>query len=252
MTFPELSPLHFRDRYPVVAQSGAAGVSTMEVYYNGELVEVESGTYTLRDPSGSTVAGTGITFPSGVPTATYPAITDLGEGYREEWSLDTDLASPTKFREFVVARSPLACPVSEVDLLTSYPELRRNLGTTITSFQSYIDDAWARVLQKLRQGGELPYLIVSQSALALPVIELTLHLIYRSWFSASNGERWQVLYQEHWAAYEREWGQVSYTADRDQDGVADNQSRKARGAIVNPNASPASINGNFRGYRRVW
>ena len=230
----------FRDQYPAVYQAGRATVSTLEVWRDGVLVAPSAGTCTITSPTGATTESPAVSIVSDVATMTVAAITTPDEGYREKWDLTIDGVVYTKYREAVVARSPLRCPIADLDLTNRVTDLSRNRGTMTTSFQSHIDSAWAEMMRRLRNTGEMPQIIVSDSALYDPALHLTLHLIYQQWYGQSGADHFQALAQTHFERYEAAWQSMSYTVDRDEDGTADDQNRESggRGAIVHPAGSP--------------
>lgn len=250
MAYP--SGYTFRDSYPSIYQVDKAAVVILEVYRNGALVAPSSATLVLRSETGVTLASPTVTIVSDIATATIPdtALGTLGEGYREHWEITIGGIAYTKYRDAAVCRSPLQMPITDADLTAGYPDLAQNLGTSATSFQTFLDKAWGKVLRKLRSGGKMPYVIVSSSALYDAVLEWTLHLIYNWWYGQTGGTHLKELADEHRSNFNEEWGALSFEVDQDQDGVADDRDRKtaSNAAIVTPNASP----NRHRGKRRTW
>jgi len=242
----------FRDSYPSIYLLGVASVSRLEVYDldTGALFAPTSGAVDIYGPGGALVASPVVTIVGLVPQATVAAIATLGEGYRERWVLVIDGDSYVKYRDAAVARSPLQIPLSDADLALSFPDMSRNLGTVATSFGTFIQDAWGRIMRRLRSGGVLPYIVIQTSALYDCHRELTMHLVYSWWYGAHGGERFKELADEARMAYEREWAAVSYEVDRDQDGTSDGADREtpSKASIVIPGVAPSS----YRNSRRVW
>lgn len=252
---PPSSPYTFRDSYTATFEVSVATVSTMEVYLDGELVEPVSGSYTLYGPDGTSLTTPSVSIVSGVATVTVPgtAVDSLGEGYRERWVLTLpDGSSPAKFRDAAVCLSPLRCPISDVDIEQAHPDINRMRNASAASWQGFIDQAWGRILRKLRNTGELPYVIVSTSSLYDPALHLSMHLIYLWFYGQTGNEHFKTLADDQWEKWTAAWAEVSYTVDRDQDGTQDSEDRQtaARGAIVYPNPSP----NRYRRYgkRRCW
>lgn len=247
-----VSDYTFRDPYPVVFTVDRAQVSTMEVYRDGVLVAPSSATYSLQSPTGVVVATPTAAIVSGVATVTVPdtAVDELNEGYRELWTITIDGVDYTKYRDAVVCKSPIRCPIADVDLEALYPDLAQNLGTTATSFQTFIDQAWARILRKLRASGDLPYIIVQASSLYDSTQHLALHMVYMWWYGQTGGGHLREQADYHLEQYKSEWATVSYEVDRDQDGVADDRDRvsPSKSAIVYPNSAPS----RYRSNRRRW
>lgn len=248
MTYP--SPYIFRDQYPAIYELGRAGATSMEVYRDGELVPVTSGTLVILSPTGASVQTPAVSVVGGVATATVAAIAQLGEGYREVWTLLVEGTTFVKRRDAAVCRSPLYAPLADVDLIAALPDLARDLGANAGSFQGYIDQAWGRMLRKLRNAGEMPYIVVQSSALYDPLYHLTLHLVYMSWVRNGADSTWRELADFHHAEYKDAWSSMSYEVDRDQDGVSDGRDRDSggKGQIVYPAGAPDRI----RNRRRVW
>lgn len=240
----------FRDMYPAIYQVDRAEVSTMEVYRSGAVVAPDSGTLALYSETGTLLAEPTVSIVSGVATATIPAQSSIGEGYRERWEITVEGEVFTKYRDAAVCRSPLRLPLADVDLTALYPDLAQNLGTNATSFQTFLDSAWSRILRKLRSSGDMPYIVVQSSAFYDAAQHLTLHLVYRWWYGQTGGDHLSQQADYHWSQYEAEWGAITYEVDRDQTGTSDDRDRESpnRSAIVMPNASPS----RYRNKRRQW
>ena len=240
----------FRDQYPAIYQIDRAEVSTMEVWQDGALVAPSSATLSLYSPTGELLSSPAVSIVGDIATATIPAQSDLGEGYRESWILTVNGTEYVKFRDAAVCRSPLRLPLTDADLTSLYPDLAQNLNSSAVSFQTFIDAAWSRILRKLRSSGDMPYIVVQASAFYDALQHLSLHLVYRWWYGQTGGDHLLAQADYHWGQYEHEWSAISYETDRDQDGTSDDRDRESasKSAIVYPNAAPS----RYRNKRRRW
>jgi hypothetical protein len=164
-----------------------------------------------------------------------------GEGYREEW---TNLQLPdgttrAKRRDAAVGRRALNPVLADADLYGEYPDLGRELGTSITSWQTFIDEAWKTIMHRLRQQGAVPQLIISDYDLRPVHKHLTLYLVFK-WFHRSAGasSTWLDLMEAHRRDYEAAYSSMNVVVDADEDGVADGGGREGTYAQVSINPAP--------------
>ncbi len=246
----------FRDWGPVVLERGRENQCVLEVHREGSLVVPDAApTFLLYDQDGTTVLHTVTsTLVGGKATATVPASVlhsnrTFGESYRIDWTnLQLNGEPGRAYTQIaVVARQALNPVVTDADLYEEYPDLGRELGTTITSWQTFIDGAWKTILNRLRQQGAVPHLIVSDYDLREAHRHLALYRIFK-WFHRSNGvsSSWLDLMNEHKGAYEAAFGSMTVRVDADEDGVVDGESRAGTYARVGVNPAPTRTRSSSR------
>jgi len=249
-----------RTPYPDVLGINRINTVAMEIYRDGALVAPSSGTISLLSPDGTAVVdGAAVTVTASIATYAIPAASldpddagvTLGEGWQEVWTLVLATATRVFDREAALARRPIYPSISDVDLQASYPDLSAIRGSTITTWQGFIDEAWKRIhLRWLAEGG-ITYLVKSAYAFREAHIELSLGLIFR-WMSKAQAGRGNFLElsDNHLRAYERAWARVNVTADHDHDGLVDDpEKRSHRGTVLNFNVPP-EYRGRRSGRRR--
>ena len=237
----------FRSAYPDVLERGRAQLLDQEVYRDGVLVApTEAGsTVTLYGPDGSSVWSSAVTVTGDIAQATIPASSlpdtiDLGEGYSLLWSLVIGGVTYNKRREASVALRAFYPEVTDLDLEGEYPDLDRDLGTSLTSWQTFIDEAWKQIINRLRREGVLPYLVISTSVFREPHKHLALYLTLK-WFHRNSGSDgpWLELYKHHYALYKESWAAITFTMDKDHDGVLDTPDRQSNAAVIHLNTAPS-------------
>ena len=239
----------FRDAFPNVLAVDRAQTVRMEVRRDGALdapTQVGS-TYSLFEPGGQTavVDEEAITVTAGIALfvisqVTLPTTLDLGEGYFEIWDLLlSDGTQRQVRREASLAIRELYPVLAEIDLEGEYPDITFALGTVLTSYQPFIDEAWKRIINRLIAEGVLTYLVMSPTAFRDTHRELTFYLMFK-WFFMKQGQdsRWADLFKSHLSAYEAAWGKLNFVLDADHDGIADSSERVGPGGVTHVNPSP--------------
>lgn len=238
--------------YPDTLGTNRINAVKLGIYRDGALVAptVSGSSFSLISPNGTAIvdedpitvdsdgyANASIAAALLDPTA---ANVDLGEGWQEVWSLVFGGVAFPFDREASLARRPIYPCITDDDLLACYPDLGAIRGSTVTTFQGFIDEAWKRVhLRWLSEGGVL-YFVKSAYAFREAELELALGLTFR-WLGKSQASRgnYLELSTAHLAAYDRAWGRINVTEDLDHDGkVDDPESRARRGTVLNFNVPP--------------
>lgn len=240
----------FRDAFPNVLAVNRRQTVRMEVRRDGAIAAptAAGSSYSLFEPGGQTaivdaqpivVGGDGIAL-FVLSAATLPDTLELGEGYFEIWDLVLDDGTQRKIRrEASLAIRELYPVLAEIDLDGEYPDISFALGTTLTSYQPFIDEAWKRIINRLISEGVLTYLVMSPTAFRDVHRELTFYLMFK-WFFMKQGQdsRWADLFKSHLAAYEAAWGKLNFVFDADHDGIADTSERIGTGGVTHVNPAP--------------
>lgn len=236
-----------RIRIPSMLQRGKTQTVSLSIYRDNAKVAPTGCTYQLLDEDGTDIisasAGTIVsddcTFT--INSSVVPTSMDLSDGLYEIWEVTIDAIDYTFQRPAYLCRRPLYPVVSQIDLESCYSDLANLLPSSYTNgYQTWIDEAWVRIVERLRQQGNLPYLITDPQTLRGPHLELALALIWRNMHSAiGTASGYLDLYQTHIKSYEYQWKQLSFRYDMDEDGVADNhKARKAAQPIISTSNPP--------------
>lgn len=238
----------FRTVGPDVLQRARTQTVQMEAYRDGALVAPSGGTFSLLKPDGSAVVDEeAVTIASSVARYTIdatdlPATLDLGQDYQERWTLTMpDLTTRTVVREAAVARFQLHPVISDVDVTAEYPDLVSEYSTVLTSLQTFLDEAWRRILEMLFQRERWPDLLLTTSSLRRPHLELALHLAHKALYRVQPADnRWETLMRLHEAEFEKAWSAMTAKWDRDLDGLVDGPRESTVGVLhrhVGPTAN---------------
>lgn len=245
-------------KVPELLERGKTQTSTLPIYRNGALVVPDAVRYTLIAPNGTKLVDNAVgSFPGNIPQYTHSTTIlantlQLGEGYIQEWAITIVGVVYTFRRMAAVVLRRLYPVVSDADLTSTYSQLADIRPSSLSSYQTYIDEAWYQIVQKLRnEGGGLEYLVMSSEALRSVHQNLALYYIFRDFHSSlgqSNG-RYLDLANEHYKQFGAQWKQISWVYDTSHTGYGDDANTRQPKQPVIYLASPGRL-GNFRGRRR--
>lgn len=234
MPLPGESGFAPRIRTTVVLERGRAGQLRQEYRSGADMVPPASGTVSLiASPSGAVVFTKNVVAADDdAAVADYdaedlPASLAFGSGYRIVWDVTpTGQDHPVQTAvPAMLARYALHCPVTQADLEGEYPDLAAQLNTTSGNLVSFIDGAWAEVLQRLLAAGQWPDAIVDVDQLAEPVKNFALSKFLRFASVTLNREDLRRWAEDHERLAVAAWGRVAVRRDTNQDGTADSEDR---------------------------
>jgi len=228
-----------RIRIHQVLARGKAATVTLPIYRDGALVVPASGTYNLVDESGTDVIAASAVTVSG-DIATYniaapqlPDTLNLSEGYMEHWALVIGGDTFNFKRPCAIARSYLYPVVSDIDLEAQYSDLSSLKPASMTSYQTYIDEAWYQIILRLRELGNLEYLIMDPQALRMSHINLSCYLIFKDFDSSGLGEgRYLDLAKHHREAFSDCFKRQNWRYDLDSNDQMDDPNKRRAGQSV--------------------
>tara|TARA_R100000664_G_scaffold31173_1_gene44543 strand:+ start:3662 stop:4426 length:765 start_codon:yes stop_codon:yes gene_type:complete len=213
----------------------------LPIYRDNALVGPTGAHFKLSDPSGNDViALTAVSIIANVATYSIsapelPKTLSLGEGYMQHWRLTISGQTYEFKKPTSLARSALYPVISDLDLEAEYSDLASIRPTSIgSSYQQYIDEAWIQLVQRIRDLGNLEYLIMSPQSLRAAHKNLTFYLIFKDMDSSGLGEgRYLDLAKEHRRQHEFDFKRLTFKYDMNQDGVTDdpNSARSALGVF---------------------
>ncbi len=217
---------------PELIERGRANALTCPVYRDGSLVSpTQSGSsITIWNKAGEAVVDAEAITVSGLPaSASYTTGTlsaqSLGDRWQVEWMLIID-GTPYKFRrDAALCRARLHPVITDLDLYARHRELSDLKGDQ-SSYQAWIDEAWAELLHMLRQKGSLPHLVMSPEDLRLAHVFLTLQGVFLDFqTSGGNDSKWGQLATFYSERFRSTFGNLSLKYDTDDDGKADSGRR---------------------------
>lgn len=226
MPIPGEVGLAFRVRAPEVYERAQDHVSVLEARAGNAIVALDSGSLTLRGPTGAVIGTYTATIDASgraaatVPAEDLPATLGLGPGYVEDWDAERDGVTYRPRRDAYLARRALLCPVTSEDVYQDNPQLRTALSSLAVSVDGWRDQVWCDTLARLRAGGQWPDAIVEVSSLARYVRAETLYAVYLN-LSVGQQGRYELQVTEWKQIAAARWREVRFSEDRDEDGVVD-------------------------------
>jgi len=236
-------------------ERGRNQVLTCPIYRAGALVAPLSGTVSiykadqtaLINAAPVTITGSVASYAlAGAATTSL----QLEDGWLVEWTLQMSLTVQNVFRnDAVLCRRTLYPVVTDADLLRRHSDLNQLLAAGTTSYQDYLDEAWATIVNRITSNGRRPFLVIQPSALRDAHLCLTLQLIFLDFqTSAGDGGRWQALAEHYGRAYTEAWAQLRFTYDESDENKVDTSTKKSAASQVWTNGRGQA----FGYYPRWW
>lgn len=235
-----------RIRIHDVLERARACTVDLPVYRDNTLQSPTSAYFRLTDPEGNDVISrTAVSIVANVATynispSELPTTLRLSDGYMQFWELTIDGTVHTFKKPSAICLSALYPVISDLDLEAEYSDLASirpsSLGST---YQTYIDEAWVQLIQRVRDLGNIEYLIMSPQSLRAAHKNLTFYLIFKDMDSSGLGEgRYLDLAREHRKQFEFDFKRLKFTYDLNQDGRADDTNRRRAAQSVIYTAAP--------------
>ena len=219
-----------RDASPSQIERAVAQTVRLLVYRN-QVPVAATGTYTLQDAGGVTIA-TGAVSSDGTDTTRALLSTDTTTAmaystrWRETWALTVAGEAVTFHRDAWLVRSAL-WPVVTVDDLTSgrHRDLAELVDGGVPSIEGYIIEAWSTIVGDLIKKGKRPSLIMESWALRQIHIYRSLQLCFLDASTRFSGEdRFTKLHEHYLTLADEEWTKgMKFQYDANEDGIADGQ-----------------------------
>ena len=219
----------------------------LPIYRDNALVGPTSAFFNLKDPNGNDVISRrAVSIVANVATYTIagdelPATLRLSEGYLQIWELTISGVVYTFRKPCAIARSGLYPVISDLDLEAEYSDLASIRPSSLgSSYQTYIDEAWVQLIQRIRDLGNLEYLIMNPSSLRACHKNLTFYLIFKDIDSSGLGEgRYLDLAREHRKQMEFDFKRLKFQYDQNQDNsIDDPNARKSALGVFYTSAPP--------------
>jgi hypothetical protein len=243
-----------RIRIHDVLERARAYVVSLPIYRDNSIVSPSSAYFQLNDPVGNPVINrTAVSIVANVATYSItagelPSTLELSEGYVQIWELTIDGHVHTFRKPTAISLSSLYPVISDMDLESEYSDLANirpsSLGST---YQKYIDESWVQLIQRIRDMGNMEYLIMSPTSLRSCHKNLAYYLIWKDMDSSGLGEgRYMDLAREHRKQFEFDFKRLKFEYDLNRDGRSDDPNkRRSNLGVFYTAVSPTWI-------RRVW
>ena len=126
-----------------------------------------------------------------------------------------------------LVRTVLRPVITDADLYRRHTDLASHLvGTGLTSYEGYIEEAWIEVESRLEMQGRRPFLVMSPEAMRSPHLYGTLKLICRDFAgTGSPDNKWAVLAEHYEDQESKSWSDLNFIYDEDNTGIEDGVSR---------------------------
>lgn len=215
-----------RIRIHDVFERSRSYVVDLPIYRDNEIVSPTSAFFTFLDPSGNVVIPrTAVSIVSYVATYTIgagelPNTLNLSEGYIQQWELTIDGHVHTFRKQTAISLSSLYPVISDIDLESEYSDLASIRPSSLNgTYQKYIDESWIQLVQRIRDLGNIEYLIMSPQSLRSCHKDLTFYLIWKDMDSSGLGEgRYLDLAREHRKNFESSFKRLTFNYDLNRDG----------------------------------
>ena len=201
-----------------------------EVYYDGQIATVASGTVTVNDENGDAiVSAQDVTVVAGAATyeisaATLPANLDYSDNWMVFWSLVMDDGKTYQFKNTAgLVHSRLYPSVAQRHMTERHTELAQWVRDYDKSLQPYITAAWREVSLRLEESGRRTHLILNSSALFLYHLRLSLAFAFRDYASSLQGGRYAEIEAQYLKEAEEAWQRISLRYDEDEDQIPDEE-----------------------------
>jgi hypothetical protein len=247
-----------RIRVPDVLERAKAFNAELPVYLDGSLVIPSVATFRLVDENGNDViAESPSTITANIATYSIsagqiPATLSYSDSYMQYWNLTLPDGLVYEFkRPCALARSALYPVVVDLDLEAEYSSISQIRPQGDASFQVKLDEAWSKLIQRIRNNGSLEYLIMSPDTLRDSHMNLTLYLIFKDASSAGMGidNTYMEHAREHLESYEKAFSRLSFKYDMEQNGIID-EKKRAGFPVIFTNRPPRFGLRSARGFRR--
>jgi hypothetical protein len=229
-------------------------VLTCPVFRAGALVVPLSGTITIyKADSTALVNAAPVVIVGSMATYTLNGAAttslQLEDGWLIEWTLAMSASVTNTFRnDAALVRRTLYPVITDADLFRRHSDLPALLATGVSSYQEYLDEAWATIVNRITSNGRRPYLVIQPSALRDCHLALTLQLVFIDFqTSAGDGGRWQALAEHYGRAYTDAWAQLRFTYDESDENKVSTSTKKSAASQVWTNGR-----GQALGYYPRW
>ena len=216
-----------RIRLHEVLERGKSATTTLKIYEDGIAVTPTAADFSLLNEdgaavvayTGATIAGTEISYL--VAASSIPDTIEFSDSYLILWKVTIAAKEYIFRRSCAIARSKLFPVINDPDLESHYSDIASIRPSSMTSYQTYITEAFIQIIQRLRDNGNFEYLIIDNQSLRSIHLDLTFYLIWKDMDSSGLGEgRYLQLAQEHRRSFDAGFKRLKLRYDLSEQGVA--------------------------------
>lgn len=160
---------------------------TAPMYVAGVLVAptTPGSTVTIYNDAGAVIATGPVVVVGSIATYALAAAATAGKNCSERWRVEWALLMPdgvihTESREAMLVYRRITCPVSQIDLLRTHPELARRKDSSLASLDGWIETAWSETVAAIVGSGKMLWLNLDSTALWNTVRLAALGGVFRS------------------------------------------------------------------------
>jgi len=225
---------------PLFVERAKTQTLFIDIYSSGVLTAPTSGTVSIFDGFGSTivdeaavvVASSHATY--SLLSTTIPVGTILSDKWLIEWTLLISSVTYTFRQEVFLVKRILYPVITDADLNVRHSELPNMFPSGLTTWQTYLDDSFDEIQNKLINEGKRPNLIISSSSLKESHLSLCLSRIFRDLSTYGNaGGKYDKLATYYGDKFEKDFSKIRLTYDYDEDGLpSGNESGVAMQPII--------------------
>lgn len=224
---------------PDLIVRGVDSALDLRVELDGAAVTPTALTLSVFRPDGSALVSAISVTPGSTSTSTIAAATttaeSLGDDWRVEWSATISGSVHVFKNEAAVVRTKLWPVITDADLFARASGLDPSSSTSLTSvstYQSYRDEAWIELQHRVISEGQRPYLVMSPTALREAHLYLSLALVFEDLATRLN-DAYEMRASSFRRHYEAAWSRLTFRYDADEDGNAGNEDRRraSRGTV---------------------
>ena len=199
---------------PTMLLSGASTAITCPVYRDGALVTVSAATVAIINASNNTIVNTAATVPGGIPSYTVTTSDVSGQSISAPWIIEwTCTISGTSYtfrNDGALVYRMLFPVVTDADLLRTHKDLTARRPASVTSYQDYLDEAWAKIQTRLLAMQKRPWLIMSPSSLRELHEYTALSLIFRDFATGGSGTAEWEMSKDYEAKADAQWSTLTF------------------------------------------
>ena len=247
-------PYSAQIRHVELIERNKTQVQLFKVYRSNAQIVPTAAKYTLQKPNGDKIIDKNTASINVSGNITYalnateiPETLSLGEGYVEEFHVTIDGVEYIFRRMASLCLRKLYPVISDADLVQIHTDLEALRPSTLTSYQTYIDDAFYQILRKIRsQGMGYEYLVMSPESLYDVNRSLALYLIFKDFHSSISAEgRFLELAQDYYKIYLEEFNSINWLYDQSHEKKPTDANRRKAGRPVIYTTAPS-----YYGYKR--
>lgn len=156
----------------------------------------------------------------------------LSDGLIEEWTATIDTQVHTFTRPAYLVRQQLNPTITDTDLTALHSDLLDHIDPDQTTFERQRTDAWVVLNKWLIQKGNRPHLVLDDWQLRDVHRYISLHIIASDWATSVGDGRWRELADSYHAKALKEFDNLTFRYDFDEDGRVDAGENKSAHPVI--------------------